>query len=109
MAERHNFLGLDELDEPGVFSGIMTLLGGLFGAFLVAYGYLYGPLAPVHLGFVIGGGVLFCFLLASFAFLLGWLLGVSWPLLVLMVIVGCLLVVPFVFIFGTDILIEGVG
>ncbi len=109
MSKRHNFLGLDEVDEPGVFSGVMTLLGGLLGAFLVVYSTLYGPLASVPIGFVIGGGVLFCFLLASFAFLLGWLLEISWPVLVLMGIVGALLVMPLYFYFGSTVLIDGVS
>ena len=109
MAKRHNFLGLDEVDEPGVFSGMMTLFGALLGAFLVVYSALYGPLASVPIGVVIGGGFLFCFLLASFAFLLGWLLEISWPLLVLMGIVATLLVLPLYFYFGSNVLIDGVS
>ncbi len=99
----------DELPEPGVFSGVMTLLGGLLGAFLVVYSFLYGPLAEIHLAVVIGCGLLFTFAVASFMFLIGWMVEVVWPLLLLLVFIGVLLVVPLVWYFGGDVLMKGVS
>lgn len=96
----------DELSEPGVFSGLLTLLGGALGIFLVAYNYFYGPgdgiVASSHWALVIGIGALFSFLLAAFTFLIGWIVEIVWPLLGALVIVGLLIGAPLVLYFGLD-------
>ena len=100
---------LDELPEPGVFSGICTLLGGLLGLFIVSSLYFYGPsdgpVASTHLGFVLPLGLLFAFLLAAFTFLIGWIVETVWPLLGMLFLVTLLLVAPLSFYFGFDNLI----
>lgn len=97
---------LDEIPEPGVFSGICTLLGGLLGLFIVGSLYLYGPadgpVASSHLWLVIPLGLLFAFLLAAFTFLLGWIVETVWPLLGMLLLVTLFLVAPLSFYFGFD-------
>ncbi|GAA6211193.1 hypothetical protein NBRC116602_09330 [Hyphomicrobiales bacterium 4NK60-0047b] len=97
---------LDEIPEPGVFSGICTLLGGLIGLFIVGSLYLYGPadgpVASAHLGVVIPLGLLFAFLLAAFTFLLGWIVETVWPLLGMLLLVTVFLLAPLSFYFGFD-------
>lgn len=109
MSEARDFTWFDDLPEPGVFSGVMTLVGALFGAFLVVYSTLYGPLMEVHIGMVIGFGVLFVFALACFTFLVGWMVETVWPLLLMMVFIGALLFVPLYLTFGADQLMKGVS
>lgn len=103
----------EELDEPGVFSGLMTLLGALLGIFLVAYNYLYGPaegfIADLHIAVVIGIGALFTFLSAAFTFLIGWIVEIVWPLLGALLLVGGLIALPLIFYFGMDTVTEGVS
>lgn len=99
----------DELPEPGVFSGICTLLGGLLGLFVVGSLYFYGPsdgpVASGHLALVIPLGVLFAFLLAAFTFLIGWIVETVWPLLGMLLLVTLLLIAPLSFYLGFDNLI----
>lgn len=99
----------DELDEPGVFSGLMTLIGGCAGLFLVVYSAFYGPLQDMHVGLVFVFGLVFTFLAASFTFLIGWVIELVWPLLLFIGVLGALLVAPLYFYFGPDILMEGVS
>ena len=102
---------LADLPEPGVFSGICTLLGGLFGLFVVGSLYLYGPadgpVASSHLGLVIPLGLLFTFLLAAFTFLIGWIIETVWPLLGMLILVSLLLLAPLFFYFGFDNFLSG--
>ena len=104
---------LADIPEPGVFSGICTLLGGLLGVFLVGSLYLYGPAdGPVvgsHLGLVIPLGALFAFLLAAFTFLLGWIIETVWPLIGMLVFVTLLLLAPLLFYFGFDNFMSGLA
>lgn len=109
MSEQSDLWVFDELPEPGVFAGVMTLLGALFGLFLVVYNTLYGPLEAFHIGYVIGGGLLFCFLLASFTFLIGWMVEIVWPLLLFVLFIGALLTVPLYYYFGAEVLMKGVS
>lgn len=103
----------DELDEPGVFSGLMTLLGAALGIFLITYNYLYGPaegfIAGLHIAAVIGIGAVFTFLMAAFTFLIGWIVEIVWPLLGALILVGVLMAVPLVFYFGVDVVTDGVA
>lgn len=103
----------DELDEPGVFSGLMTLLGAGLGVFLVGYNYLYGPaegfIADLHIAAVIGIGAVFTFLSAAFTFLIGWIVEIVWPLLGALLLVGALIALPLIFYFGVDVVSEGVS
>lgn len=102
---------LADIPEPGVFSGICTLLGGLLGLFIVGSLYLYGPadgpVASSHLGLVIPLGLLFVFLLAAFTFLIGWIIETVWPLLGMLVLVSLLLLAPLFFYFGFDNFLSG--
>lgn len=100
----------DDLPEPGVLSGVFTLVGGLFALFLVGYSYLFGaaegPINSAHIALVIGFGLVFCFLVAAFTFLIGWAIELVWPVLLLMLGVGLLLMVPLYLYFGVDVLID---
>ena len=113
MSDNQDLWVFDDLPEPGVLSGVMTLLGGLLGLFLVGYSYFYGPVdgpvASAHIGWVVGFGLLFVFLLAAFTFLIGWAIELSWPVLLLMMLVGALLLVPLYLYFGADGLISEVS
>lgn len=99
----------DDLPEPGVFSGVCTLLGGLAGLALVALLYFYGPpdgpVAGAHLALVVPLGLVFAFLLAAFTFLIGWILESVWPLFLMLIIVGLLLMAPLLYFFGADVLL----
>lgn len=110
MSQDHDYWVYDDLPEPGVLSGIFTLVGGLFGGFLVVYSYLYGgadgPIATAHIALVIGFGLVFTFLVAAFTFLIGWAIELAWPVLLLMIFVGLLLLVPLYFYFGVDTLMN---
>jgi len=107
MSETQGYGVFDDLPEPGVFSGVMTLLGAALGIVLITYAYLYGasdgPVASAHIGFVIGVGLLFSFLCAALTFLIGWAIELTWPLLLLIVLVGALLVLPLYFYTGGNV------
>ena len=113
MSESQDLWVFDDLPEPGVFSGVMTLLGALFGGFLAVYAYLnglaVGPIATMHVALVIGLGVLFVFLCAAFWFLVGWLIEIAWPLFLLMLFIGGLLAGATYFYFGADGVFNGVS
>lgn len=93
----------DDLTEPGVLSGVFTLLGFLLGAGLAAYMFFYGPqdagLASLHPVMAVGVGVLFALLTTAFVFLIGWILENVWPLLALLLLIGLLLLIPLIFVF----------
>lgn len=100
---------LEDLPEPGVFSGICTLLGGVLGLLVVGSLYLYGPsdgpVASTHIGIVIPVGLFFTFLIAAFTFLLGWIVEAVWPLLGMLFLVSLLILAPLLFYFGYDNLV----
>ncbi len=111
MSDEEHYGVLADLPEPGVFSGICTLLGGLLGVLIIGALYLYGPadgpVASAHLGLVIPLGLLFAFLLAAFTFLVGWIVETVWPLLGMLILVALLLLAPFLFYFGFDNFMSG--
>ncbi len=113
MSESQDLWVFDDLPEPGVFSGVMTLLGILFGGFVAGYAYFnglaVGPVATMHVAFVIALGLLFVFLCAAFWFLIGWLIEIAWPLFLLMAFIGGLLAGAAYFYFGADGVFNGVS
>ena len=113
MSENQDLWVFDDLPEPGVFSGVMTLLGILCGGFLAGYAYLndlaVGPVAAIHVGFVVVLGLSFVFLCAAFWFLIGWLIEIAWPVFLLLLFIGGLLAGVTYFYFGADGVFNGVS
>ncbi len=111
MSESQDLWVFDDLPEPGVFSGVMTLLGLLSGAALIMAYVIYGPGEAVTFAdwaLLIGFGALFTFLVAAFLFLIGWLIELAWPVFLLMILVGVLLLLPLYFYFGIDVFSQAV-
>ncbi len=112
MSEQQHGI-MDELPEPGVFSGVCTLVGGLLALGVVGLIYVYGPadnaVVSHHLAIVIPLSLLFAFLVAAFTFLIGWIVEAVWPLLLMLIFVGLVLCLPLVFYFGPETLFEMVN
>ena len=107
MAKDHYLEDLfGAMPEPGVFSGICTLVGGVLGAGLVAVLFFYGTgdggIAGLNPIVAVAFGLLFAFLLAAFTFLIGWILEITWPLLGLLILIGVVMIAPFALYFGFD-------
>lgn len=104
MAENHSHDDgiFDDIPEPGVLSGVFTLLGALIGAGLAAYMFFYGPqeagLASLHTLVAVGIGLLFTLLAMAFTFLIGWILEIAWPLLALLLLISLLIFLPYFFV-----------